>query len=81
MSKLRAGFVILTDGLLFTALITIYYLDQMVNGTLYNFGLIYDAGWAQPYYLLSRLSVVLIIAAIFMISLVELPISALKEKE
>jgi len=81
MSKLRAGVVILTDGLLFTALITIYYLDQMVNGTLYNFGLIYDAGWAQPYYLLSRLSVVLIIAAIFMISLVELPISALKEKE
>ena len=81
MSKLRAGFVIFADALLFTALIIVYYLDQMVNGTLYNFGLIFDSVWVQPYYLLSRLSVVLIIAAIFMISSVELPISALKEKE
>ena len=81
MSKLRVGFVIFADALLFTALIMVYYLDQMVNGTLYNFGLIFDSGWVQPYYLLSRLSVVLIIAAIFMISSVELPISALKEKE
>jgi heme/copper-type cytochrome/quinol oxidase subunit 3 len=81
MSKLRGGFVIFADALLFTALIMVYYIDQMVNGTLYNFGLIFDAGWAQPYYLLSRLSVVLVIAAILMISSVEFPISALKEKE
>jgi hypothetical protein len=59
----------------------IYYVDQMVNGTLYYFGLIFDNGWAQPYYLLSRLSVILIIAAILMISSAELPISALKEKK
>jgi len=57
----------------------IYYVDQMVNGTLYYFGLIFDNGWAQPYYLLSRLSVILIIAAIVMISSAELPIPALKE--
>ena len=81
MSKLRIGFIIFADLLLVTALVTIYYLDQMVNGTLYNFGLIFDAGWSQPYYMLSRLSVVLIIAAIFTISSVELPISAFKEKE
>jgi len=80
MSKLRIGFVILTDALLIIALFMIYYLDQMVNGTLYYFGLIFDSGWAQPYYLLSRLSVILIIAAILVISSVELPISALKEK-
>ena len=80
MSRLRIGFVILTDSLLFIALIMIYYVDQMVNGTLYYFGLIFDNGWAQPYYLLSRLSVILIIAAILVISSVELPISALKEK-
>jgi heme/copper-type cytochrome/quinol oxidase subunit 3 len=81
MSRLRIGFVILTDSLLFIALIMIYYVDQMVNGTLYYFGLIFDNGWAQPYYLLSRLSVILIIAAILMISSAELPISALKEKK
>ena len=81
MSKLRIGFVIFADFLLVTALVTIYYLDQMVNGTLYNFGLIFDTGWSQPYYLLSRLTVAMVIAAILMISTVELPISALKEKE
>jgi hypothetical protein len=52
----------------------------MINGTLYYFGLIFDNGWAQPYFLLSRISVIFIIAAIFMISSVELPISAFKEK-
>jgi hypothetical protein len=51
----------------------------MVNGTLYYFGLISNVGWQQPYFLLSRLSVILIIAAIFVFSLVELPISAFKD--
>ena len=81
MSKRRIGFVILTDILLFIVLIMIHYIDQMVNGTLYYFGLIFDNGWAQPYFLLSRLSVILIIGAIVVLSSVELPISALKEKE
>ena len=81
MSKLRIGVIIFADLLLVTSLITIYYLDQLVNGTLYYFGLIFDAGWSQPYYLLSRLAVGLIIAAIFIVSSVELPISAFKEKE
>jgi len=81
MSKPRIGFVILVDVLLFIALILICYVDQMINGTLYYFGLIFDNGWAQPYFLLSRLSGVLIIAAILMISSVELPFSALKENE
>ena len=81
MSKLRIGFVILADVLLFIALIMIYYIDQMVNGTLYSFGLIFDVGWTQPYLLLSRLSVILIIAGILLISSAEFPIAALKEKE
>jgi len=48
---------------------------------LYYFGLISDQGWLQPYFLLSRISVILIIAAIIVIASVELPISALKEKD
>ena len=79
-SKLRIGFVILVDTLLFIVLVLIYFIDQMVNDTLYYFGLISDQGWLQPYSLLSRISVILIIAAIIMISSVELPISVLKEK-
>ena len=81
MSRIRIGLVILLDALLFVALILIYYIDQMVNGTLYYYGLISNEGWLQPYYLLSRLSVILIIAAIFVISSVELPFSTFKEKE
>jgi hypothetical protein len=80
MSKIRIGFIILVDVLLFIALVLIYYIDQMVNGALYYFGLISDQGWLQPYFLLSRISIILIIAAIIMISSVLLPISALKEK-
>ena len=81
MSKVRIGFVMLVDILLFIALILIYYIDRIVNGTLYYFGLISDKGWLQPYFLLSRISVILIIAAIIVIASVELPISALKEKD
>ena len=81
MSKARIGAVILVDVLLLIALILIYQIDQMVNGTLYYFGLIFDNGWAQPYYLLSRISVIAVIVAIFMISSVELPISIFKEKK
>jgi heme/copper-type cytochrome/quinol oxidase subunit 3 len=81
MSKIRIGLVILVDVLLFIALILIYQIDQMVNGTLYYYGLISDYGWLQPYYLLFRLSVIAIIAAIFMISSVELPISVFEDKD
>lgn len=81
MAKVRIGFVILVDILLFIALVLIYYIDQMINGTLCHFGLISDKGWLQPYFLLSKITVILIIAAIIMISSAELPISVLKEKD
>ena len=81
MSRIRIGLVIFVDALLFVALILMFSLDQMVNGTLYYFGLISNVGWQQPYFLLFRLSVILIIAAIFVFSLVELPISAFKDED
>jgi hypothetical protein len=81
MSKPRIALVILVDLLLCIALILIYQIDQMINGTLYYFGLIFNNAWAQPYFLFSRLSVIAIIAAIFMISASELPISALEDKD
>jgi hypothetical protein len=80
MAKIRICFIIFVDALLFIALVLIYYIDQMVNATLYNFGLISDQGWLQPYFLLSRISAILIIAAIIVISSVLLPIPALKEE-
>ena len=80
MSKLRVGLVVFVDVLLFIALILIYQMDQLVNGTLYYYGLIFDYGWYLQYTLLSRLSVVGIGVAMFLLSSVELPISAFKEK-
>ena len=81
MSKIRIGVIILVDALLFIVLILMYYIDQIINGTLYYYGLIADIGWQQPFYVLFRLSVILIIAAIFSITSVELPISAFKDED
>jgi hypothetical protein len=80
MSKLRVSLVIFVDVLLFIALILIYQIDQLVNGTLYYYGLIFDYGWYLQYTLLSRIGVVGIAVAMFLLSSVELPISAFKEK-
>jgi len=56
-------------------------IDQLVNGTLYSYGLIFSNDWAQPYWLLMRISVALIVVAIFLISMVELPHPAFQEDQ
>jgi hypothetical protein len=81
MSKLRVSLVVFVDVMLFIALILIYQIDQLVNGTLYYHGLIFNYGWYLQYTLLSRLSAVGIALAMFLLSSVELPISAFKEKD
>jgi hypothetical protein len=81
MSKPRIVLVILVDLLLLTALVLIYQIDQMINSTLYYFGLIFDIAWAQPYFLLSRLGAIGIIVAIILFSAAELPIPAFEEKD
>jgi hypothetical protein len=67
--------------MLFVALVLIVQIDRLVHGTLYNYGLVFDEGWAQPYWLMFRVSVGLIVAAIFLISVVELPYPAFEEKD
>jgi hypothetical protein len=81
VSKIRVGIVILVDALLIIALIGMYYIDQLVNGKLYYYGLIASSGWQQQFYLLFRLIIIFIIVAIFIISLIEMPISAFKDEE
>jgi hypothetical protein len=80
-SKLRVALVILGDALLFVALIMMLAIDQLVNGTLYYHGLIFNNAWAQPYWLMFKVGAVAIIAAIFLISLVELPHPAFEDKD
>jgi hypothetical protein len=80
-SKIRISIVLIVDILLAIALILIYNIDQMVNGTLYYYGLIADIGWMEPYRLLSRISAIAIILGIFLISAAELPISAFRDED
>ena len=81
MSRLRVALVILGDVMLLVAVILLLQIDQLVNGTLYNYGLVFSSDWAQPYWLLIRVSLILIIVAIFLISVVELPHPAFQEDE
>jgi hypothetical protein len=73
MSKIRIALVVLADILLFTAVVLLIQIDQLVNGTLYYYGLVFNNEWAQPYWIMFRICVILIISAIILISLVELP--------
>lgn len=73
MSKPRIALVIFADSLLVVVLVLILQIDKLVNGTLYNYGLTFSNNWAQPYWLMLRASLILIVVVIFLITLVEFP--------
>jgi hypothetical protein len=81
MSKVRALFVLLADILLVIVLVLLLQIDKLVNGTLYYYGLTFSIDWAQPYWWMFRISLVLIIIAIFLISVVELPSPSFEEEK
>jgi len=81
MSRLRIALVILGDAMLFIAVILLLQIDQLVNSTLYGYGLVFSNDWAQPYWLLMRVSLALIVVAVFLISMVELPHPAFQEDQ
>jgi hypothetical protein len=81
VSRLRVALVILGDAMLLVAVILLLQIDQLVNGTLYSYGLVFSSDWAQPYWLLMRVSLALIVVAILLISVVELPHPAFQEDE
>jgi hypothetical protein len=66
--------------MLCVALVMIVQIDQLVNSTLYSFGLVFNDSWAQPYWLMLRVTMITIVAAIILISVVELPYPAFQEK-
>ncbi|HLN45333.1 MAG TPA: hypothetical protein VK209_06465 [Candidatus Sulfotelmatobacter sp.] len=80
MSKIRVGLVLLGDVLLCVVIVLLTQIDTLVNSTLYNYGLVFDMNWAQPYWLMLRISLILIAAAVFVISVVELPVPAFEDK-
>lgn len=80
MSKVRAALVVLGDVVLIAVVVLLLEIDKLVNGTLYDYGLVFSYDWAQSYWLLFRLSLTLIVIAIIIISVVELPYPAFQEK-
>ena len=67
------------DAILFAVFALLLAIDYLVNGTLYDYGLVFSDNWAQPYWLMFRISMGLTLAAIFILSLVELPTSIFDE--
>jgi hypothetical protein len=76
VSKLRVALVILGDAVLIVAIVLLLQIDKLVNGTLYDYGLSFGNYWAEPYLLMFRVTLVLIVIAVVLISLVELPYPA-----
>jgi len=82
MSKPRVVLIVLADAMLIIVLVLLFQIDKIVNKTLYNYGLVFSLDWAQPYWLLLRVSLILIVVAIFLITIVELPTPSFqKEKQ
>jgi hypothetical protein len=80
MSRIRAAIVVLGDIMLIVAVVLLLEIDKIVNGTLYGYGLVFNNEWAQTYWLIFRVSLVLIVAAVVLISVVELPNPAFEER-
>ena len=81
MSKARVALVILGDALLIIAIALLLEIDKLVNGTLYGYGLVFSNNWAQPYWLMFKVTLALIVVAVILISVVELPYPAFEEKK
>lgn len=78
--KVRAAIVIAMDGMLIAVLILLFYVDKLVHGTLYNYGLVFSVEWANPYWIMMRASVILIVIVILILSFLDLPYPSLKKK-
>lgn len=80
MSRLRVALVLLGDAMLCVALVLLTQIDKLINSTLYGYGLVFNDAWAQPYWLMLKVCMISIVAAIILISVVELPYPAFQEK-
>jgi hypothetical protein len=79
VSKARAAIVI-GDAVLIAVVAVLLEIDKLINVTLYDYGLGFSNDWAQPYWLMFRAALVLIVVSIIIISIIELPYPAFEEK-
>jgi hypothetical protein len=80
-SRIRALVILSVDIILVVTLVLLLQIDKLVNGTLYGYGLTFSTGWAERYWAMLRSSLVLIVIAIIIISVVELPYPSFRNKK
>ena len=80
-SKIRALIILSVDVMLVVALVLLFQIDKLVNSTLYGYGLTFSPEWAGPYWMMLRPSLVIIVIAIIVISVVELPYPSFEKKK
>lgn len=80
-SKIRALIIISVDAMLIVALVLLFQIDKLVNSTLYGYGLTFSPEWAEPYWAMFRASLALIVIAIIVISVLELPSPSFEKKK
>jgi hypothetical protein len=54
VTKARAAVVIIGDAILIIVVAVLLEIDKLINGTLYDYGLVFSNDWAQPYWLMFR---------------------------
>jgi hypothetical protein len=80
-SKIRALVILCVDVILIVALVLLLQVDKLVNSALYGYGLTFSIEWAEPYWAMLRSSLILIVVAIIVISIVELPYPSFENKK
>lgn len=68
------------DAMLIVVLVLLSYIDKLVHGTLYNYRLVFSVEWADPYWMMMRTSMILIVIVILILSILDLPYPSLKKK-
>ena len=67
MQKKRIIEIAVVAMILFSILIQLQ-IDSLVHNTLYNYGLIFSADWANQYWILQRLNLILLTFAVLLIA-------------
>jgi len=69
---IRVSIFIILNAMLVIALISLFFLDKLVNEFLYNYGLVFSLTWAEPYWLMMRTSMVLIAIVVLIFCALEI---------
>ena len=68
--KVKGAITVVVEIILFIAIILLLAIDKLVNGTLYNYGLVFSQEWSFQYEVWFNLSIVLLVILMFLIPIV-----------